>query len=266
MGSTAPTADGQVARREPYRDVVARLAAAQKRSRNAPAYSRWVNRPLGRRIAAAAYLLGLTPDAVTGISALLTFSGIALVALVAPVPWLGPVVALLLVAGYAFDAADGQLARLRGGGSLLGEWLDHVVDAFKNVLVHMAVLVSWYRFGPGTYEGDVWLLVPVAFAVVSSVFFLAFILTDQLRRLHGTGRPDMTSAEGVAQRAPLMSSLMTLPNDYGLLSVSFVTFGLAAVFPPLYALLLAANVAFLAVGLARWSRELRNADRAAGRR
>ena len=52
----------------------------------------------------------------------------------------------LLVVGYAFDAADGQLARLRGGGIIAGEWLDHMVDAIKVASLHLAVLVGLYRF------------------------------------------------------------------------------------------------------------------------
>ena len=65
-----------------------------------------------------------------------TFSALALVALVAPEPWLGLAVTLLLVIGYALDAADGQLARLLGGGSSSGEWLDHMVDVTKTCVLH----------------------------------------------------------------------------------------------------------------------------------
>ncbi len=242
-----------------YREIVARLAAAQKASRNAPAYSRWVNRPLGRRIAAAAYLRGMTPDQVTGISACLTVVGLAFLVTAQPAFWVGVVVSLALVLGYAFDSADGQLARLRGGGSPRGEWLDHVVDSAKNVSVHLAVLVAWFRFAGErvfSWEGDTLLLVPLLFAIVSTVFFFAMTLTDQLRRLYG-GKPTSTSAEAIAAKAPVMASLMTLPNDYGLLCVAFVLVGLPAVFAPFYTLFLLANVVFLVVGLRRWSGELR---------
>lgn len=245
--------------KESYREVLQRLDSAQKSSRNAPAYSRWVNRPLGRRIAAAAYLRGMTPDGVTGVSAFLTFSGLALVVLLAPHPALGLAVSALLVAGYAFDSADGQLARLGTGGSPRGEWLDHVTDSAKNVLVHLAVLVSWFRFDEAAIaglRGPGILLIPLVFAVVATVFFFAMTLTDQLRRLHG-GRPTPTSEAARGAKAPVLNSLLTLPNDYGLLCVVFLTVGLPAVFAPLYALLLAANVVFLAAGLTRWSRELR---------
>ena len=42
--------------------VHAALVGAQKSNHNAPAYSRWVNRPLGRVFAATAYRLGITPN------------------------------------------------------------------------------------------------------------------------------------------------------------------------------------------------------------
>ena len=47
------------------RTTVRRLAAAQKGAAGAPAYSRFVNRPLGRLFAALAFHAGLTPNAVT---------------------------------------------------------------------------------------------------------------------------------------------------------------------------------------------------------
>ena len=151
------------------------LAKAQKSNRNAPAYSRWVNRPLGRIFAAAAFKLGLTPNQVTAISAVFTFAGIGVLATGTPSWWLGLLVAGLLVLGYALDSADGQLARLRGGGSPAGEWLDHVVDATKLATFHLAVAVFWFRS-----LGD-WPLatvfIPLAFAAQASVWFFGIVIT-----------------------------------------------------------------------------------------
>src|SRR5690606_25723073 len=113
-----------------YGDVLARLGPAPKgAARGAPAYSRFVNRRIGRYLAAAAYRAGLTPNAVTGVSALFTFSGIALLVALRPSWGQGAAVAALLVLGYAWDSADGQVARLTGTGSPAGAWLDHVVGA-----------------------------------------------------------------------------------------------------------------------------------------
>jgi CDP-alcohol phosphatidyltransferase len=242
-----------------YADAIERLAFAQKGSRNAPAYSRWVNRPLGRRFAAMAYVAGLTPDRVTGISACFTFAGIGLLAAGSPTPALGLAVALLLVVGYALDSADGQLARLRGGGSPRGEWLDHVTDAVKNASVHLAVAISWYRSGDADLFGHTsssLLLIPLAYAVVWSTQFYAKSLTDQLRLQHG-GPPAPATPAGVAQAAPWQGSIATLPNDYGLLCLVLGMIGFAALFTSLYLGLLLASTLFLAASLRRWSRELR---------
>ncbi|RYF39098.1 MAG: CDP-alcohol phosphatidyltransferase family protein, partial [Comamonadaceae bacterium] len=117
---------------EPIRETLARLASAQKgAAKGAPAYSIWVNRRVGRLLAVIAYRLGLTPNQVTAVSAVFTFTGIALIAFAPVSIWMGIAVWLLLALGYAWDSADGQVARLRGGGSLSGEWLDHFVDAVK---------------------------------------------------------------------------------------------------------------------------------------
>src|SRR4051812_46884141 len=152
--------------------TVSRLRAFGKPSHHAPLYSRLVNRPVGRYLAAIAYRLGLTPDQVTAISGVLTFAGIALVALASPSVATSAVVALLLALGYALDSADGQLARLRGGGSLTGEWLDHMVDCAKNAAIHVAVLVSFYRTDMPTPL----LLLPIAFQLVVTVMFFGTVL------------------------------------------------------------------------------------------
>src|SRR5215213_8858275 len=129
-----------------FRESLYRLKSAQKSSRGAPIYSRVVNRPLGRLFAALAHKVGLSPNDVTAVSAVCTFTGIVFLALLPPSWSTALLVATLLVLGYALDAADGQLARLRGGGTLAGEWLDHVIDSFKIATLHLAMLVSVFRF------------------------------------------------------------------------------------------------------------------------
>ena len=65
---TEPAVDERPAAPVPdtYRQTLTRLRAAQKPAgRGAPAYSVYVNRPLGRRIAARAHLLGLRPNQIT---------------------------------------------------------------------------------------------------------------------------------------------------------------------------------------------------------
>ncbi len=241
--------------REGYADVVARLAGAQKHTPGAPAYSRYVNRPLGRRLAAAGYVTGLTPNIVTGISAAFSVAGIAVIALVRPTWWSGIVVCLALVVGYAFDAADGQLARLRGGGSLAGEWLDHMVDAAKITGLHLAVLVAAYRFFD--LGSAAWLLVPIGFVLVANVMFFGLILNDLLRSRQAatTGSPvtrDRTHS--------LLRSLLVVPTDYGLLCAMFVLLGATSAFFTGYTLLFVANAAFLVLAAVKWFRDMAALD------
>ncbi|WP_258724062.1 CDP-alcohol phosphatidyltransferase family protein [Cellulomonas sp. NS3] len=243
-----------------HRDVVARLAAAQKSNRGAPGWSRWVNRPVGRQLAAFAYRRGMTPNQVTAASATVSAVAIALLATLRPTVATGVLVAVLLVLGFALDAADGQLARLTGTGSPAGEWLDHVVDATKTALIHVAVLVTWYRFFD---LPDALLLVPLAFGAEASVFFFAIILSEQLRRrgratADGAGSPGAPAATPAsAEPAPVLRSVLVLPADYGVLCVAFLLLGFHGVFVVVYGLLMAANVVFLLGKLPQWYREMR---------
>lgn len=231
-------------------ELTDQLRSVGKPSHHAPLYSRLVNRPVGRRLAAVAHVAGLTPDRVTALSGVLTLLGILGIALFPPSIALGVGVAALLALGYALDSADGQLARLRGGGTLTGEWLDHMVDCAKNAGLHLAVLISLYRFGH--LDEPALLLLPAAFQVVVTVMFFGTVLTDQLRRNNG-GRP----AEAEPERPRFLRSVLVAPADYGLLCVAFVLFGARPAFLVVYALLFAGSFAYLLVGLGRWHAQLR---------
>lgn len=235
---------------EPLRTTLRRLAAAQKGASGAPAYSRFVNRPAGRLLAAVAFRLGLTPNAVTAVSAMCTFAGIGLLPALPPSWPLGIGVASLLVLGYALDSADGQVARLRGGGSPAGEWLDHMADAVKVVAIHLGLLVGLYRFG-GVPRGPL-LLIPIAFAVVATFHFSATLLNEQLRRNHGA--PER--ADPSAVRPPVARSLLALPTDYGVLALSTVLLGAPHLFVGVYAALLLGTAGYLALASGRWFREM----------
>ena len=241
---------------ETFGAIVRSLASAQKPGRGAPPYSRWINRRLGRLLAAAAYLARRTPNQVTGLSALMTAIALVLVATVRPALWLGILVAFLLLLGYALDSADGQLARLRGGGTKAGEWLDHVVDAFKIVIFHGVILISLYRFDTGW--PDTILLIPLGFIVVSSVFFFAMILTDQLRRIASAerGRSYAKPSGG----GGWLQTIVAIPTDYAVLCLSFVLFGWMDGFVVFYGLLFFANALILLAVLGRWFRQLRAID------
>ena len=251
-GHTLPRMSDETsgAGRTGFRDALARLRVAQKSARGGPPYSIFVNRPLGRVLAALAYGAGLTPNQVTALSALATFAGIGLLAAAPPSVVTGVTVCVLLVLGYALDSADGQLARLRGGGSLQGEWLDHTVDSLKVVAVHLAVLVTWY------VHLDLpagWLAVPLVFATASSVHFFGMVLVDLLGRV--------TRAEAAlpapAKVAPAASlSLLKLPTDYGVLCLAMVLLGSQALFVGVYTVLAVATVGYTLLVMVKWRRDV----------
>jgi phosphatidylglycerophosphate synthase len=229
-------------------------ATAGKSNRGAPGYSRWVNRPLGRQLAMVAFHLGLTANQVTVLSGLTSLAGIAVLAVAPATVTVGLVVAFLLALAYALDSADGQLARMRGGGSRTGEWLDHVIDCLKIAMLHMAVLVAWYRYFD---VSDALLLVPIAFGIQASTYFFSKILTDQLRataaQAAGSGVPAGPDPD---RRAPVLPSLVVLPMDYGLLCVSFALLGFHDVFVWVYSALALMGVVLLLAAFGKWYRDL----------
>lgn len=237
----------EVGPRPSMRQTYGDLKRAQKpASRSAPAYSRFVNRKAGRLLASACHTAGLTPNRVTLVSGAFSGTAILLLASVRPTAWWGVLVALLLMLGYAFDSADGQVARLRGGGSAGGEWLDHVIDSVKISALHLAVLIGWFRFWAP--EHHALLLIPVAYAWVAAVHFFVMILTDQLRRAHPRQAPDPVGASW----KDVARAVAVLPIDYGVLCVLFVLWPWHAGFAVGYTVMLVGNAAYLVAALPKW--------------
>lgn len=230
-----------------FSSTLRQLSKVQKPPRGVSVYTRFVNRPAGRLLAAAAYRVGLSPNHVTGVSALITFAALFATALHPPSRALGQWVSLALLLGFALDSADGQLARLYRSTSLSGEWLDHVVDCGKLLGIHAAVLISFYRFFDLPRPA---LLLPVIFQFAAVLLFFGGILTEQMRRRAEETPPGPVSRPSAAR------AVVLLPVDYGLLCLSFLFLGNRQLFLALYALLLAAHVLLLPAFLAKWLREL----------
>ena len=231
-----------------YAEALEGLRSAQKPNYGVPAYSRFVNRPLGRQFAAVACVLGLTPSQVTVISALVSATGIVLIATVDNTWVLGIGAAVALVLGYALDAADGQLARLTKAGSAAGEWLDHSVDAVKISGLHLAVLVGLYRFAD--LADTAWYLAPIAFELVAVSRFSSMLLIDQLRRSAPPGDQQLPT------ESSLLRSWVALVIDYGALCLLFVTWGSVGLFLVLYTVMCVGNWAYFVAASAKQYREL----------
>ncbi|MYQ79562.1 MULTISPECIES: CDP-alcohol phosphatidyltransferase family protein [unclassified Streptomyces] len=231
--------------------VLGRLRGAQKTAKGVSLYSRYVNRPAGRVFAAAAYRLGMTPNQVTLTSAAFTFTALACVALVRPGPGMAVLVYLGLAVGFALDSADGQLARLTGRGGPDGEWLDHVVDCAKMILVHTVVLIAFHRYF--ALPGDGWLLLPLGFLFVAVLTFCAGLLREQLGKAAAHGA---AAAPGPAAPPSRLRAVALLPADYGVFCLVFLLLGDETAFRTGYAVLAAVHALFLVLFLGKWFREL----------
>lgn len=232
--------------------VLRELRGAQKSAKGVSLYSRYVNRPAGRIFAAGAYRLGMTPNQVTLVSAAFTFAALAVVALVRPGWGSAVLVYLGLAVGFALDSADGQLARLTGRGGPDGEWLDHVVDCAKMILVHTVVLISFHRyFGLGS---DGWLLLPLGFLFVAVLTFCAGLLREQLGKAAARSAPAVGTPAAPVSR---LRAVALLPADYGVFCLVFLLLGDETAFRTGYAALAAVHALFLVAFLGKWFRELR---------
>ena len=229
-----------------YTMAIAELRNRQKSSAGVSYYSRWVNRPGGRALAALAYACRLTPNQVSLLSGGATGTAVLLVATLPPSPSAGLFIWILLAAGFMLDSADGQLARLRGSGSLAGEWLDHVIDAGKMVALHAAVLISWYRFFdvPGLM-----LLIPLAFQFCAVLMFMGGTLTELLKRTAGLG--------GSTRPPSTWRSILLIPVDYGVFCLVFLFYGAPSLFVGLYSALTATAGCFALMLLVKWFKELK---------
>ncbi|TBN57993.1 CDP-alcohol phosphatidyltransferase family protein [Glaciihabitans arcticus] len=221
-----------------YPVALAGIRSAQKPGNGVPAYTRWVNRGLARYVAAAAYTLGISPNGVTAISAVLSAAGLTLLVLVPSTPIIGLWVGLFLAAGYVLDSADGQVARLGKRGSPAGEWLDHVVDAVRTPAIHLAVLVGLSVI---PNRPDWALVIAIAYCLVSVGQFFSQILSEQLS---GQRAP-------VDETAGLRQSWLLLPTDTGVLCLIFVTWGYPALFIAVYTAMFALNTIHTAVSMRR---------------
>lgn len=244
---------------EPLRDVseqsrlsyaITQLSGAQKSTVGVPAYLRFVNRRLGSYMAALAYSARLSPSQVTALSASCSIAALTLVATLRPTAVVAIGAAALMLLGFALDSADGQLARISGGGSTTGEWLDHVVDTPKTVALHLVILINIFRFQDVGAHSP-YLLIPMGFLITSITLYFAMMLRDQLLRAAAPSpiRRDVRSGS-------VLVSLALLPVDYGTLCLTFVLLPFGDVFRVTYAALFVVSLLFTARALPKAYRTL----------
>ena len=88
-------------------------------------------------------LTRFSPNAISSTSLVIAFLA-ALATFYSPEHWqiLLPLVSILVLVSGLLDALDGKVARLTGKSSKRGDFLDHVLDRYADVLMIGAVAVS----------------------------------------------------------------------------------------------------------------------------
>jgi phosphatidylglycerophosphate synthase len=145
---------------------------------------------MGAMIALWASRIGITPNTISVLSASITVSSALLAFYIGQSNWLSGVVLIIgLQIGYAFDCADGPLARVTGGGSSFGVLMDKISDlssgmAFPCVLAFGA---GHYYFPLYTSKPDytlrVLLLVLIVRVILSVFMWLKELVVFSADRL-----------------------------------------------------------------------------------
>jgi hypothetical protein len=93
-----------------------------------------------------------------------------------------------------------------------------------------------------------WLIIPLAFQLVSIVTFFGGELDRLLRTSNGYTAPQRERSK--------LRAIALLPADYGVLAASFVLVGWAPLFFGVYTVLFFTNLVIMALLLTKWFRAL----------
>jgi hypothetical protein len=208
------------------RQNLARLAAVESSPRSLPAYSRWVNRPLARAMAAVALRLGVGPALMAVLATAATVTGLVTLVGVAPGRTTGVIVAVALAIGFMLDSADLMLIGIRRatrGG------VDRSAAAIRMCVVHLAVLVAVLR--SNTISHLAWPLIGVCFLAVAMIM------------VFGLGAEPSYEVS----RPRWLRSAICAPADYGMVCWVFLLLGSTTTFLIAYSALLCAQAVIVAV-------------------
>ncbi|WP_275422292.1 CDP-alcohol phosphatidyltransferase family protein [Sphaerisporangium krabiense] len=191
-------ADAAIARLREVDEGHARLRAAIK-SDDGPVATYLVSSWSGHLVRAAARL-GLTPNAVTGLS--VGLAGLAAVAFSAGERRAQVAGAALLYLSFVLDCVDGQLARYTRTFSPIGAWLDATFDRVKEYVVYVGLAVGYAGAVDGGVLGPegVWAMAIAAMLLQSVRHMVDFSFADSRAEAGGTARRRGGAVEGVSAR------------------------------------------------------------------
>lgn len=187
------------------------LGRYQKSGPGTPAYTRYVNRFFGRVLTALVSIFNISPNSVTLISGIITYSAFILLLIIDLTIVYSIGFVFLLIVGYALDSVDGQLSRLKKQGSNFGEWFDHTLDAIKIPLGHAtAILLIVTSLEVNEY----YLIYFLVILSVSGGVFLSGILKSKLIKTDSNKTNQNNDS--------FIKSILMLPVDYGTFMLLFI--------------------------------------------
>lgn len=202
--------------------------AASKKKKGA-LYTRYVNRNAAIPLTYIFWKLGLHPNTVSVLGFLVTHAAIALL-LTIGASMLAVIGAWFLLAlGYVLDSSDGQLARVSGKTSRLGEWLDHTFDIVKIQTVNMTLS---YLMIVHAIEAGAPLMFPLTAAFLNLVAQPSHFCSAAVRSLlfPGAAVAEFGAAGGAAR---LLRSVLSI-GDYGVFILLVLLLPWTEVFTILY--------------------------------
>lgn len=191
-----------------------KLRELQRGNLGEPAYSRFINRWLGRIFASVIGYFKISPNTISFSSFILTIVTFICFLILKEINFLESVLLeLFLLIGFILDATDGQIARLLNKQSKKGEWFDHTLDAIKLSLGHgVAVffIITHVDFDKFWY---------VVFLFIFSLAmgrYIGVILKTKLIDYKTSERSSKKAGKGIIR------SILLLPLDYGTFIAIFI--------------------------------------------
>lgn len=189
------------------------LKKHQRGSIGEPAYSRFINRWMGRVIASVLGCFNISPNSVTLFSFILSIAAFLCFILLHEVTIIySAILTFTLIVSFTLDATDGQLARLLDRKTERGEWLDHMLDSIKlpfGNIVAVLFIINNTDIHPG------WLILYIFALSLTSGRYLSVTLKTKIIDYK------TDKAANDRNRSGIVKSILLLPMDTGVFMLLF---------------------------------------------
>ena len=153
-----------------FQEAVRQVDAAMAKGGEDGFISKYINRPLSRRISIALSRTPLTPNHITLLSFFVGLLGAVGLATTDPLFWFAG--GILIQIASIVDGCDGEIARIKLLQSPQGAWLDTVVDRYSDLAIGLAV-----TFAASQLYDAVWVW-PAGFAATANFLMASYVTKE----------------------------------------------------------------------------------------